>query len=122
MSEQHGGVMNRIENSRAGFVARYWRAAAYERPEEREPDAWAMLALVPLLLVLPLAVVNLAAQWIVATYPAYFPDPDTPAGFVLDFLPGAYEALSAVLFGLAVMYLGKLLIRVAEDSYEEVTA
>jgi hypothetical protein len=117
-SEQHGGVMNRLEDSRAGFIVRYWEAAAYDNPESREPMEWAKAALVPLALVLPLALLNALALYIVDTYPGYFPEYDTTAGTLLSILPATYDLATALLFAVAVMYLGKLVILSANAAHE----
>lgn len=112
-------ILDRVESTRAARIAlAYWRATAYDAPDERAPTKWAMLGLVTAALGVALGVTATIASFLISSW-FVLPPPDSTMGRFFDIAPSLSSLAVSMMIALTVMYIGKLVAAVAAVAAEE---
>lgn len=98
-------IVDRLETS---IVGRYWSAAAYEHPRERETSEWKRLTLISLGVVLLLSMVLVAGTLAVNEYGGMLPADDTVAYAILDALALTYQGIAQSAGAITLFLLVKM--------------
>lgn len=120
MTDQHGGVMNRLEQTRAAPLAKFWRAAAYEHHSARSSAGWARLTIKGASLGLCLLALAAAAEYgltsFAPTASTGYPLADAAVAFAAKW----YLALSQIPLMFAMAYAVKTCAQIMDEHLLEV--
>lgn len=119
-TDQHGGdALHRLENTRAGPLVPYWRAAAYDDHSARTVNEWAKLAFRMLAFAVVWLALDVGAALIAWQYPGLVPTEGTIEYEVWNIAAQTHHAVFLVWITFSVMYVAKTAARVVEDEMED---